>query len=112
MPSAAAALHLATLLPAPRGGAMPAPTVSNAYNGLFFGLCPAGAELGLMRWLEQVVAMQIDESQLCDAADDAAARRAQQVGEAYGGAAKLRAVSAWMRCVGRYAGGQPPSRQE
>ena len=42
---------------------------------------------------------------------DAGARAGQKAarsGEAYAGDAKLRAVSAWMRALGRHACGEPP----
>ena len=109
MPSSGAASHLASLLPTKPS--RPTPTVRNSFGGLFFGLSPDGAELSLLRWLEQVIAMQLNDSAAFDNAD-AAARKAQQGGEAYGGAAKLRAVAACMRCVGQLADGRSLSREE
>ena len=109
MPSSAAASHLASLVPSKR--TLPTPTVRNSFGGLFFGLSSDGAELSLLRWLEQVVAMQLSDPEALEKAD-AAACNAQQGGEAYGGAAKLCAVGTCMRCVGRLADGKPLSRKE
>ncbi|KAL1523061.1 hypothetical protein AB1Y20_018021 [Prymnesium parvum] len=109
MPSSGAASHLQSLQPTSTARARP--TVSNAYGGHFFGLSAGGAELCLTRWFEQLVGMQIELADL-KGESNVAASKAQQDGLAYAGVAKLEAVAMWMRCIGKFAAGQPLSPAE
>lgn len=79
------------------------PSVSNCFGGHFYGLCTAGAELSLVRYVEQLFGQMIVMPELHargGSAGDGAGRKAADSGEAYAGPAKERAVAGWLRRTG------------
>ena len=110
MPSSAAAKFIedekrkAPTSPAaasPTGASSETPTVRNRFNGHFFGLSAGGAEVSLVRWMEQAVG-QLISVPATNETSAAAEKKASSSGEAFAGEAKEKAVAGWMRRIGEH----------
>lgn len=110
MPSSGAARALEAATPGFTGGRGVPPNVANRFNGHFFGLSVGGAELSLVRWVEQVVGQNLGTSVSNTSAG--AAARAAASGEAFEGAAKERAVACVLEAIGHCIDGRRTSADD